>query len=466
MGCVDNREIERHATAPAEAVPGAQRTAIASLAAAVVLVALKLGTGLATGSLALVSAGVESSGDVIAAVLTLGAIRIAVRPADRDHNYGHRRAENIAALGEAGIVFVGGCVIAFEAIKRLVDGGGDLHASWYLFAVIGIALCIDITRIVISLRAAKRYGSAAFRSNAFNFAGDTAGSLAVLVGLLLVAAGVQAGDAIAALVVAGVIFIAVGRLAFENVRALMDYAPAGSRLAIADAITAVEPTAQLRRLRVRDVAGRIYADVTLGVPPASAASAAHRIADQVEAAIHQAAPGSDVVVHTEPSMTGADLRERILATALADPAVRDAHDVSIYVDASGQYVVAVHLKLDGTISLQEAHDTAERVENAITELDGRVTSVRSHLEPLETPVTHTMPSADDELARAVTRLLGHAPLDVQTRDTDSGPVAFLTIAVDADSDLSAAHDLASRLEHDLRLERPDLVEVVVHTEPR
>jgi cation diffusion facilitator family transporter len=140
---------------------------------------------------------------VIAALLTLGAIRIAGRPADREHNYGHRRPENIAALGEAGIVLVGGCIIAFEAIKRLVDGGGDLHASWYLSAVIGVALCIDITRIVISLRAAERYGSAAFRSNAFNFAGDTAGSLAVLVGLLLVAAGVQAGDAIGALFVGG-----------------------------------------------------------------------------------------------------------------------------------------------------------------------------------------------------------------------------------------------------------------------
>ena len=161
-GCVDNRAIERAMTATAEAIPGAQRTAIASLAAAFVLVALKLGTGLATGSLAFVSAGVESSGDVIAALLTLGAIRIAGRPADREHNYGHRRAENIAALGESGIVFVGGCIIAVEAIKRLVNGGGDLHASWYLFAVIGIALCIDITRIVISLRAARRYGSAAF----------------------------------------------------------------------------------------------------------------------------------------------------------------------------------------------------------------------------------------------------------------------------------------------------------------
>lgn len=427
--------------------------------------ALKLGTGLATGSLALVSAGVESSGDVIAALLTLGAIRIAGRPADREHNYGHRRAENIAALGEAGIVFVGGCIIAFEAIRRLVEGGSDLHASWYLFAVVGVALCIDVTRIVVSLRAARRYDSAAFRSNAFNFSGDLAGSLAVLAGLLLVAAGVPAGDAIAALVVAVVIFAAVGRLAFENVRALMDYAPPGSRAAIADAIAEAEPAAQLRRLRVRDVAGRIYADVTVGVPPASPASKAHNIADRVEDAVQQAAPGSDVVVHTEPAMSSADLRERILATALADPSVRDAHDVSIYVDASGLFVVALHLKLDGDATLQEAHEAAERVEAAIGRLDGRVTAVQSHLEPLEKPVTDTTESSDEDLARIVTELLGRPARDVQARNTEAGPVAFLTIGIDRDTDLAASHGLASQLEHDLRLKRPDLTDVVVHTEP-
>ena len=154
-------------------------------------------------------------------------------------------------------------------------------------------------------------------------------------------------------------------------------------------------------------------------------------------------------------MSGADLRERILATALANPAVRDVHDVSIYVDSADHHVVALHLKLDGNTSLQEAHDAAERVEKEITELDDRVTAVQSHLEPLETPVTHTTQSTDDGLARTVTRLLGRAPLDLQVRDTESGPVAFLTIAADAGTDLAAAHDLASRLEHDLRLERPE-----------
>src|SRR3954463_7887963 len=169
-----------------------------SIVAAAVLVVLKLGTGLATGSLALISAGIESSGDVVAALLTLLAVRTALRPADSEHNYGHDRAQNLAALGEAAIVAAGGGVHAFESIRRLTqDDPSHVDASWFLFAVIGVAIVIDISRIVVSSRAAARYSSAAFRSNAFNFAGDLAGSVAVLIGLLVVAAGWPAGDAVA-----------------------------------------------------------------------------------------------------------------------------------------------------------------------------------------------------------------------------------------------------------------------------
>src|SRR3954468_24137494 len=98
---------------------GQSRTALISVAAATVLVALKLGTGIATGSLGLISAGLESSGDVIAAILTVFAIRLAGRPADADHPYGHRRAENLGALGEAAILTGGGVFIVTEAVRRL-----------------------------------------------------------------------------------------------------------------------------------------------------------------------------------------------------------------------------------------------------------------------------------------------------------------------------------------------------------
>jgi cation diffusion facilitator family transporter len=204
---------------------GKQRTAVVSVLAASGLVVLKLGSGILTGSLGLVSAGIESSGDVVAAILTLSAIRLSGRPADFEHPYGHRRAENLAALGEAAILIGGGIVVIVEAISRLTGGGTPLTTHWFVFAVIGIALAVDISRVIVSLRGADRYHSAALRSNAFHFAGDMAGSLAVLAGLLAVRAGFHQGDSVAALVVAGIIFAAAARLIVENAQVLMDTTP-------------------------------------------------------------------------------------------------------------------------------------------------------------------------------------------------------------------------------------------------
>src|SRR4051794_37998765 len=103
---------------------GQSRTALASIAAAAVLVVLKLGTGIASGSLGLISAGIESSGDVVAAVLTFFAIRLGGRPADADHPYGHRRAENLGGLGEGAILIGGGGFVGGEAARAPTGGGG------------------------------------------------------------------------------------------------------------------------------------------------------------------------------------------------------------------------------------------------------------------------------------------------------------------------------------------------------
>src|SRR6478609_2829746 len=134
-----------------------RRTALVSIAVAAALVAIKLGVGLGTHSLGLISAGIESSGDVVAAVLTFFAIRLGGRPADDDHPYGHRRAENLGALGEGAILIGGGVFIVVEAIDQLVGGHHTLEAHWYIFVVIGVAILIDISRIVISVRTSRKY---------------------------------------------------------------------------------------------------------------------------------------------------------------------------------------------------------------------------------------------------------------------------------------------------------------------
>ena len=350
---------------------GQTQTALVSIGAAVLLVALKLGTGIATGSLALVSAGIESSGDVVAAIFTLAAIRLGGRPADREHPYGHRRAENLAALGEAAILSGGGVFVVIEAIRRLNGGSESFDPRWYVFAVIAIALAVDISRVAVSLRGAAEYRSAALRSNALHFAGDMAGSFAVLLGISAVALGFHEGDAIASLLVAAIIFTAAARLIYENALILMDTTPAEAQVEAEAAIAALGDDLELRQLRLRESGGRYFADAIVTVPEGQAVAEGHQAADAVERTIHEVLPGSDVVVHVEPRHDGLDLRERVQEVALEEPLVKEVHDARL-LRTDGGSVLFVTLALDRASSPVEARELAGRLE---ARLRGRLADV-------------------------------------------------------------------------------------------
>jgi cation diffusion facilitator family transporter len=446
-----------------------RRTTLLSIAAAGVLVVLKLGVGLASGSLGLISAGIESSGDVVAATLTFFAVRLGGRPADPGHPYGHRRAENLGALGEAAILLAGGVIVSVEAISHLLSAGKAPAVHWYLFLVIAVALVVDLTRTIVSLRTARRFASAALRSNAFHFASDMAGSIAVLVGLLFVRAGFAQGDALAALVIAAIIFAAAARLIAENANVLMDRTPAEAREAAEEAIADLEGDVELKRLRLRESAGRYFADVIVAVAPGQAVVEGHQTASMVEAAVEGALPGSDVVVHVEPRRSGLELRDRVLAIALAEPLVRETHDITIF-EQEGALSVALHLKFPADLDLQAAHAVAEHIEQAIRARPG-VADVQTHLEPLERPLVAR--PADDradrqaigEIQRLVHERKSAESRSVRLLPTETGRVVFLTVGVGSDASLVEAHQMASELEEQLRRQIPDIVDVVVHTEP-
>src|SRR5438477_9021317 len=130
-----------------------RRTALVSVFAACALIALKLGTGLATHSLGLVSEAAHSGTDLVAALLTFFAVGVAVRPADRSHAYGHGKAEHLAALGEGAILVLASLAIAWQALARLFGSGhSEVNPAWYALAVGGVVIVIDVTRAVVSAR--------------------------------------------------------------------------------------------------------------------------------------------------------------------------------------------------------------------------------------------------------------------------------------------------------------------------
>lgn len=430
--------------------------------AAGALVAIKLGTGLATDSLGLLSEALHSGTDLVAALLTLFAVGVAVRPADRSHAYGHGKAENLAALAEAAILALLSLLVAFAAIRRFGDHP-ELEIDWWVFAVLGLVIGVDASRMAISFRAARRYESAAFASNALHFASDLAGTTAVLAGLVLARAGYPEADAAAALFVALLVVLAAARLIRGNVDVLMDRVPDEAEAAARDAISGV-PEVELRRLRMRQSGGRQFADVVIGVPAGAAVGQGHAAADAVEDAVKEALPKSDVVVHVEPGAER-EVRDRAHAAALAVRGVREVHNVTV-LHVGSELRISLHLKLPGDLQLDDAHELAERVERSIQHAVPEAASVQTHLEPL----TEAAAAAEIErdraaIVRIVERETGRAPRELRFLTSPEGVVAHLTLAVEGTTALADAHAQASRVEERIRREQPDLGEIIVHTEP-
>src|SRR6188508_2790396 len=359
-----------------------RRTALVSIGAAAALVALKLGAGLGSGSLGFVSEALHSGTDLVAAILTFYAVGVAVRPADTGHAYGHGKAEHLAALGEAAILVVAALVIAWRALWRLFGlAEGQVDPRWYAILIVLVVMVVDAARAVVSYRAGERYHSPALQANALHFTSDLGGSGAVLLGLLAARAGYHWADSAAALFVAVLVLLAAARLMRVNVDVLMDRVPSDAEAAALEAIEAVEPPVELRRLRMRQAAGRHFADVVIGVSPGAAIGQGHAAADAVETAVQRALPDSDVVVHVEPAGDESALRERALAAAQRVPRVREIHNLSVLL-VGGETEVSLHLKLPGDLPLEEAHEVATEVERAIAESVPEVDAVRTHLEPI------------------------------------------------------------------------------------
>lgn len=274
------------------------------------LVAIKLIVGLLAHSLGLIAEAIHSATDLVAALLTFFAVRVAGRPADREHPYGHGKAEHLSALGESAILIVASLGIAYEAIHRIAGHGPTVEAKWYVLAVVGAVIAIDAGRSLTLHRAAHEHGSAALGANALHFTLDLVGSVAVLIGLLLVRSGHPQADSIAALLVAGLVLFSAGRLMRGSVRVLMDTASVSAERAARRAIASIEEPVTVRRLRLRESGGQHFVDVVAGVEPDADLAHGHEVASAIESAIALALPGSDVVVHVEPD---ASLGSRHLA---------------------------------------------------------------------------------------------------------------------------------------------------------
>jgi divalent metal cation (Fe/Co/Zn/Cd) transporter len=145
--------------------------------------------------------------------------------------------------------------------------------------------------------------------------------------------------------------------------------------------------------------------------------------------------------------------------------VREIHNLSVLRTDRGAEVT-LHLKLPGEMPLEDAHAVASEVERSISESLPEVVSVQTHLEPLAEPARGTTVERDAGFVEKIVRdATGAAPRELRFLETDEGLVAFVTLGLDPGSTLADAHRRASEVEERIRKERPEIADVIVHTEP-
>lgn len=266
------------------------------------LIAMKVGASILTGSVGIRADAVHSIMDLSGAIIGFIAIRYAHKPPDKEHAYGHSKAENIAGVIIAGIIFIAAGTIVFEAINRLITGTAIEMVTIGIF-VTAFAIVTNTAISWYALRAAKSSDSVALEATARDMLADVFSSCAVLIGLILVGAtGLTVLDPIVALLVAVLIVRAAYITMKKSFKGLLDTSLPQEELdIIIQCITAHnEQVAGFHKLRTRKAGAERFIDFHLTMPRTIDIQEAHSLCDHIQEDIQNALQQSNVTIHVEP----------------------------------------------------------------------------------------------------------------------------------------------------------------------
>jgi cation diffusion facilitator family transporter len=279
------------------------RFALLSVGAAVATLALKFTAYALTGSVGILSDALESLVNLAGALIALTALKIAARPADKTHPYGHDKAEYFSSGVEGTLILLAAASIAYTAIKRLLQPVPLEQLGWGLL-VTGSASLLNFIVAQALLSASKRYDSITLEADAKHLLTDVWTSVGVIAGLLgLTITGWQWLDPLIALAVAGHIVITGVSLVRRSVDGLMDYNLPADELAQLEQVLQShhDQFVAYHRLRARKSGPRRFIDLHLVVPGAQTVQAAHDLCERLEAEIEAILPNASVTIHVEPA---------------------------------------------------------------------------------------------------------------------------------------------------------------------
>ncbi len=274
----------------------------AAVAVAALLIAAKLAAWVATGSVALLSTLVDSTLDAAASVINLLAVRSSLQPADREHRFGHGKAEPLAGLGQSAFIAGSALFVIVEAGQRLF-APEPVRRSGIGIAVMALSAALTLLLVYFQRRVVRETGSIAIRADKAHYTGDLLMNLAVIVSLALgERLGWAALDPLLAIVIALSLLWSSARIARSSMDVLMDREmPDEARARIVEISRAEPGVRNVHDLRTRSTGAVEFIQFHLELDPDITLRQAHVISDAVEARLRAAFPNSEIIVHQDPA---------------------------------------------------------------------------------------------------------------------------------------------------------------------
>ena len=275
--------------------------ALSSVIAAMFITGFKLIIGLTTMSLGIISEALHSALDMVAAIITYFSVRVSDRPADREHNYGHGKVENLSALIETILLLVTCVWIIYEAINRLTSGNVHIEVTYWSYIVVIASIIIDFSRSRALSRVAKKHNSQALEADALHFSTDIWSSTVVLFGLIAYQfLGWKNADSIAALFVAVIVLYVSYQLGKKAIDVLLDKSPANTKEIVRNILKTYPEIKHYHSLKARTAGADTFIKFNVHFDPELSLREVHEVCDKIEAEIEKHVKRSEVYIHAEP----------------------------------------------------------------------------------------------------------------------------------------------------------------------
>ena len=423
--------------------------------------------GLISNSLGLITDSVHALLDSVVTAILLLAARMAIKPPDEEHTYGHGKIESLGGMiGGIAIFLIAGFFI-YESIQRLQSPLPSTLPG--MFAIIGglYTIGIDIFRIVLLRKSIKKIGGATLKADFYHAFMDLGSTIVAIVGIVLVSYGFYNGDFVAALILGVVLAILSLKLIHKTALELTDIISPELVRKVKEIVVNTEGVIGVEAILMRRSGDTVFADVTISLRGDTSFDRAHEISSMVENNIKNKMSNAVITIHFEPNWKNVPLDAKINDIAKSVDGVKGVHNIISH-KTKGKTYSNLHVMVDREINLYSAHKISEIIEQKIQENIPEIEHVTIHLEPfLTVPVNLNV---EDKITEEKIREI----LKKYTAIKKIGRIVSLNFenilkididcSFDKESSIEKVHDLTSEIEHVIRTQIKNAV-ITIHPEP-